>query len=57
MADDVHEILNGTKPGNIPIYHIGARLRKSRKSKSKSRRVPRPCPPPALLAQTDEVTE
>jgi putative tryptophan/tyrosine transport system substrate-binding protein len=20
MADDVHQILNGTKPGNIPIY-------------------------------------
>jgi putative ABC transport system substrate-binding protein len=20
MADDVHEILNGTKPGDIPIY-------------------------------------
>jgi putative ABC transport system substrate-binding protein len=20
LADDVHEILNGTKPGDIPIY-------------------------------------
>jgi putative ABC transport system substrate-binding protein len=22
MADDVHEILNGTKPGDIPIYQL-----------------------------------
>jgi putative ABC transport system substrate-binding protein len=22
MADDVHQILNGTKPGDIPIYQL-----------------------------------
>jgi hypothetical protein len=24
MADDVHEILNGASPGDIPIYHATA---------------------------------
>ena len=54
MADDVHQILNGTKPGDIPIYQ-GSRFQfiinlKAAKARGLTM-------PPSLLAAADEVIE
>ena len=54
MADDVHEILNGAKPGDIPIYqatkfHFVVNL--------KAAKAVGLTLPPALLAAADEVIE
>ena len=54
MADDVHEILNGAKPGDIPIYQSTrfAFLVNLKAAKSLGLTIP-----PALLARADEVIE
>ena len=54
MADNVHEILNGAKPGDIPIYQptkftFAINLRAAN---TLGLRIP-----PSLLARADEVTE
>ena len=54
MADDVHQILNGTKPGDIPIYqgtkfHFIINLKAAKELGLTI--------PPALLAAADEVIE
>ena len=53
-ADDVHEILNGTKPGDIPIYQA-ARFQfiiNLKAAKAVGLTIPA-----ALLARADEVIE
>jgi putative ABC transport system substrate-binding protein len=54
MADDVHQILNGAKPGDIPIYQA-TKLQlviNLKAAKALDLTVP-----PSLLALADEVIE
>jgi putative tryptophan/tyrosine transport system substrate-binding protein len=54
LADDVHQILNGAKPGNIPIYRPNKfqLIVNLRAAKALSLEMP-----PTLLAHADEVIE
>jgi putative ABC transport system substrate-binding protein len=54
MADDVHEILNGAKPGDIPIYQA---TRFQFIINLKAAKALGMTIPPALLAVADEVIE
>jgi putative tryptophan/tyrosine transport system substrate-binding protein len=54
MADDVHEILNGTKPGDIPIYQATKFQFIINLAAAKALGL---TIPPALLALADEVIE
>jgi putative ABC transport system substrate-binding protein len=54
MADDVHEILNGTKPGDIPIYQATRFQFMINLAAAKSLGLTLP---PSLLARADEVID
>ena len=67
MADDVHQVLNGTKPGDIPIYQptkfeflINLRAAKALGSPSRIKRTPvillTPYPTLTLLEELGYVT-
>jgi putative tryptophan/tyrosine transport system substrate-binding protein len=54
MADDVHQVLNGAKPGDIPIYRPTKYEFAVNLKTAKAQGV---SIPPALLAEADEVIE